>query len=301
MLLILDASRAPGRAPRMHKRFTNASMTNFYYSFLFLLPEKRRAIEAVYAFARAGDDAADAERDPAAAALKISRYRASLDACYNGNMSELDSPQLQALAEAIYRYHIPRQPFDDLLLGLELDLQPWPSPVRYRTFSDLEIYCYHVASTIGLISIEIFGYRNPRTRDFAVTLGKALQMVNILRDVQSDARRGRVYLPAEDLERFGVDFRQFTEGRYSPSFVNLMQFEAARARALFDEAWRIFPVEDQRSMIAAKIMAAIYWRLLEKIEGRSYNVFGSRVRLSRPLKFWTALTVYLGADWQRPL
>lgn len=294
-------SPAPVNVSPGPKHFTDSRTTNFYYSFFFLPAEKRRAIEAVYAFARGGDDAADGQLEPSAAAREISRYRSLLDACFTCQPSQLESPTFQALAEAIQRYHIPRQPFDDLLAGLEMDLSMDQQLASYKTRADLEAYCYRVASTIGLIAIEIFGYRNPRTQEYAVTLGKALQMVNILRDVQSDARRGRVYLPQEDLKRFKVDPQRLAEGCYGPDFVNLMQFEADRARRFFHEARRLLPPEDRHSMIAAEIMAAIYWRLLRKIESRSYNVFGERIRLSRPLKLWTALAVYLGADWQRPI
>ncbi|MGH9356421.1 MAG: squalene/phytoene synthase family protein [Terriglobia bacterium] len=281
------------------KHFTDSRTTNFYYSFFFLPPEKRRAIEAVYAFARGGDDAADSQLEPAFAARAINGYRSQLDACFTRPPSELASSALRALAEAIQRYHIPRNPFDDLLAGLEMDLPTDHHPAGYLTFADLDVYCYRVASTIGLIAIEIFGYRNPQTQEYAVVLGKALQMVNIMRDVQSDARQGRVYLPAEDLERFNVTAQQLKSGCYGPNFMNLMKFEADRARRFFREARRLLPPEDRRSMTAAEIMAAIYWRLLGKIESRSYNVFGERIRLSRPLKLWKALEVYLGADWMR--
>ncbi len=281
------------------KHFTDSRTTNFYYSFLFLPVEKRRAIEAVYAFARRGDDAADDQLEPAAAAREIGRYRTLLEDCYSSQPAHLESPALQALAEAIHGFHIPRRPFDDLLTGLEMDLAMDHQPAPYRTFAELEIYCYRVASTIGLIAIEIFGYRNPRTREYAVALGKALQMVNILRDVHGDARKGRVYLPQQDLERFNVRPELLATGCYGPNFAGLMQFEADRARGFFREARALLPPEDRASMTAAEIMAAIYWRLLRKIERRSYNVFGERMRLSRPLKIWTALAVYSGADWQR--
>ena len=175
------------------KRLTGPQATNFYYSFVFLPPEKRRAIEAVYAFARRGDDLADGHLTVADAREGIARYRRSLEACFTGDGAGGDHPELLPLAESIRRFQIPREPFEDLILGLEMDL----GPVRYETFEDLSLYCYRVASTIGLIAIEIFGYRNPRARDYAVNLGKALQLVNILRDVQSDARLGRIYLDAE--------------------------------------------------------------------------------------------------------
>ena len=273
-------------------RLTSVHSTNFYYSFVFLPPEKRRAIEAVYAFARRGDDIADSHLTNEAAAAEIARYRAALEDCYAGRA---DTPELHALAEAVERFKIPRRPFEDLILGLEMDL----NGTRYQTSDELALYCYRVASTIGLISIEIFGYRHPSARDYAVNLGMALQLVNILRDLKSDGRRGRLYLPLEDLERFGVRPAEILEGSYSDPFIELMQFECDRARRYFDLARQALAPEDRRSMVAAEIMAAIYWRLLKRIQQRRYNVFGERVRLSRPLKFWTALSVYGGFEWHR--
>ena len=275
--------------------FTNARVTSFYYAFVFLPPEKRRAIEAVYAFARRGDDIADSGLGQTVAAKGLARYRQALEACYAGDQSRLDSPELRALTESIQRFKIPRQPFEDLILGLEMDL----TQERYATFEELSLYCYRVASTIGLISIEIFGYRNPRARDYAVYLGTALQLVNILRDIQSDAQRGRIYIPQEDLDRFDLRPGELLAGAYHDPFIELMQFECDRARRYFDLARQMLPPEDRRSLVAAEIMAAIYWRLLGRIQKRRYNVFGERVRLSRPLKLWTALAVYLGAEWKK--
>lgn len=273
-------------------RFTTSTATSFYYSFVFLPREKRRAIEAVYAFARRGDDIVDSGLEPGRAAAEMTRYREALAACYAGCGA---TPELRALAESIARFDLPRQPFEDLILGLEMDLRP----ARYDTFDDLALYCYRVASTIGLIAVEIFGYRNPRTRDYAVNLGMALQLVNILRDLESDARRGRLYLPREDLERFGVRPAELLAGAYNDPVIELMQFECDRARHYFHLARQMLPPEDRRAMVAAEIMAAIYWRLLRLIQERRYNVFGKRVRLARPQKFWTALSVYLGFEWHK--
>jgi len=291
----------------MRHRFTNPRATNFYYSFVFLPREKREAIEAVYAFARRGDDVADGDLAPEEATREIERYRKALDACY-ADHSPGDRPgeaningdaSLRALSEAVRRYKIPRQYFEDLILGLEMDMRMDSGGVRYETFDDLAVYCYRVAGAIGLISIEIFGYRNPQAREYAVSLGRALQLVNILRDVQSDARRGRVYIPSEDMERFGVRPEGLAAGKYDSAFIELMQFECDRARRAFDVARTKLAKEDRRSMIAAEMMAAIYWRLLKEIQSRAYNVFGDRVQLSRPLKLWTALSVYLGAEWHK--
>jgi len=275
--------------------FTNARVTNFYYAFVFLPREKRLAIEAVYAFARRGDDVTDSGLDPAEAAAGLARYRQALEACYAEDASHLDAPELRALAEAIKRFKIPRKPFEDLILGLEMDL----TGARYETFEELSLYCYRVASTIGLICIEIFGYQNSRTRDYAVSLGTALQLVNILRDIQRDAQRGRLYIPQEDLDRFGVRPAELLAGAYNDPFIELMQFECDRARHYFDLARQMLPPEDRGSMKAAEIMAAIYWSILKRIQKRCYNVFGKRVRVPRVLKIWTALTVYLGAEWYK--
>jgi len=277
----------------MLSRLANARLTNFYYAFVFLPPEKRQAIEAVHAFARRGDDVADSGLEPHAAAVSLECYRQALEDCYTGDPSRLPTPQLAALAESIRRFNIPRQPFEDLILGFEMDL----SLVSYRTFEELSLYCYRVASTIGLISIEIFGYQNPQTREYAVKLGKALQLVNILRDIPQDAQRGRTYIPQEDLERFEVRPSELLAGAYSDSFIELMQFECDRTQQHFLEARHLLPEEDRRAMVAAEIMAAIYWGILKRIRRRRYNVFGERVRVPRPLKFWTALKVYLGAEW----
>ncbi len=287
-------------------RYTSARATNFYYSFVFLPREKRKAIEAVYAFARRGDDLTDGDLTREEAALGISGYRQVLDACYapgcRDGRRERDRsgvPELPALAEAVERYRIPRQYFEDLIAGLEMDLAMDGGSACYGTFDELATYCYRVAGTIGLISIEVFGYHNPRARDYALNLGTALQLVNIIRDLQSDARRGRIYLPREDLDRFGVRPAELAEGRYHDPFIELMQFESDRACRYFDLARRMLPPEDRQSLVAAEIMAAIYWRLLRLIQARAYNVFGERVRLSRPLKFLTALSVYLGVDWHK--
>jgi phytoene synthase len=280
--------------------------SNFHYSFLFLPRAKRQAIESVYAFARRGDDVADGDLAPEAAAHQLAVHHQALDRCYSqpdrlepgsglSGLPENAKPEFRALADCIRRYSIPRQPFDDLILGLEMDLRG----TLYRTFDDLAVYCYRVAGTIGLIAIEIFGYRNPQTREYAVNLGTALQLVNILRDLQSDARRGRVYLPQEELKRFGVQPEHLAEGTYSAPFADLMSFQCERALHYFESARRLLPPEDRRSMVAAEIMAAIYWRLLRLIQRRAYNVFGQRVRLSKPAKLWTALSVYLGAEWHR--
>ncbi len=276
-------------------RLTKPQVTNFYYSFVFLPANKRRAIEAVYAFARRGDDIADSGLEAAEATRYLADYRNALEACYAGHGEALEEPAIRALARTVREFKIPRQPFEDLILGFEMDL----AGTHYETLEDLSLYCYRVASTIGLIAIEIFGYTIPQTRDYAVSLGKALQFVNILRDIQSDTARGRIYLPREDLERFGVRPADLISANYNDAFIEMMQFECDRARGFYQAAQQLLPPQDRRSMVVAEIMAAIYWRILKRIQKRSYNVFGERIRLSRIEKVWTALSVYLGAAWQK--
>ena len=232
---------------------------------------------------------------PDEAERQMARYHKALDACYAEPGAALEDPELAALAESIREFKIPRQPFEDLILGLEMDL----NGARYETFDDLSLYCYRVASTIGLIAIEIFGYTDPRTRDYAVNLGIAMQLVNILRDVQSDAQRGRIYLPREDLDQFGVRPGELLSGVCNDPFIELMQLESDRARHFFSLARQLLPPQDRRSMVAAEIMAATYWRILARIQKRRYNVFGKRVRLRAPEKLWIALSVYLGAEWHK--
>jgi phytoene synthase len=226
---------------------------------------------------------------------QIDQYRKDLDICYQDQSSLGDGlpAELGAFREAIQRFGIPRCHFDELILGFEMDL----NGTRYATIDELSLYCYRVASTIGLIVIEIFGYQNPATRDYAINLGMALQFVNILRDLGNDARRGRVYMPRDDLERFQVSVQALLEARPSGHLNELMEFEAGRARNYFKRAREALSAEDRHSMLPAEIMAAIYWRLLGRIARGDYNVFGERARLSRPLKLWTALSVYLGAEW----
>jgi phytoene synthase len=276
-----------------------AQDTNFYYSFAFLPPEKRRAIEAVHAFARRCDDAVDGQLSPADAARALAACRRDLDLCYpaveRAGQRPTGRPQVAALVETVARFNIPRQLFEDLLTGLEMDL----SITRYETFDDLSVYCYRVASTIGLMAVEVFGYRNASARQYAVHLGTALQLVNILRDLGPDARRGRLYLPLEDLRRFEVEPESLLRGQPVGRFDALMRFEVGRARNYFRLARQKLPIEDRRSLIAAEMMAAIYWKILARIAEREGHGFEERVRLSRWNKIWTVLSVYLGFDWYK--
>ncbi len=256
--------------------------TNFYYSFVVLPDRKRQAIIAVWDFCRAVDDEVDeraGEPDTpasrAAAAAALAGWRDDLAACYDGR--EPRSPQGAALAPHIAAFRLPRQPFDDVINGVEIDL----GRRRFATFDDLREYCLRVASAVGLVCIEIFGYTDPGCRQYAIDLGIALQLTNILRDLGCDLAAGRLYLPIEDLERFGVTESDLRAGHVTAPVCALLEFEARRARDWFARADRELPREDARHLVAARIMGAIYLHLLGRIEASGFQVFGGRIRVPR--------------------
>jgi len=277
-------------------RLTRKSRSNFYYAFLTLPAEKRRGIYALYSFCRAVDDCVDEEDGGGAAGLDA--WLDEIDRCYG------DRPPAtllgRELAETVDRFPIPRTTLEDIVAGCRMDL----TESRYESFADLRVYCERVASAVGLASIEIFGYRSPGTRDYAVNLGLALQLTNILRDVAVDAGRGRLYLPLEDLARFGVGESEIFAAAAepgaprAPEIDRLLGFQAERARGHYEAAAERLPREDRRSMLAAEIMGGIYRSLLEALAARGYPIGGERVRLGRARKAWVALRtvarVYVG-------
>ncbi|MGH9332005.1 MAG: presqualene diphosphate synthase HpnD [Vicinamibacterales bacterium] len=261
--------------------------TSFYYSFLVLPAEKRRAIVAVWDFCRAVDDAVDEARETQAS---LQRWRQELDACYGGPAGP-STPQGQALRPFIQRFNLPRGPFEDLVDGVEMDL----TQARYATFADLHQYCLRVASAVGLVCVEIFGYRDPAARTYASELGVALQLTNILRDVPVDLARGRLYLPLEDLDRFGVaedDLRAASAPGgarvRSPGVRDLLAHQAARARRYYERARAALPREDAHRLVAAEIMSGIYRGILDRIERSGYDVFTKPIRVPRPARAWIA-------------
>ena len=257
---------------------TRRSRSSFYYAFILLTAERRRALNAVYAFCRFIDDIADDEsiREPA---VLLSRWREELERVYTGVPTRALS---RALADSARRFAIPRVHFEEIIAGVEMDL----SRTRYQTFEELRPYCYRVASALGLICIEIFGYRNPSAKTYAENLGLALQMTNILRDVREDAARGRIYLPLDDLARFNVSEDEILGGVYSPNFVRLMDFEAKRARELYAAAQMALAAEDRSTLLTAEAMRLIYGALLERIIKSEYRVLDRRHRLSAPHKLY---------------
>jgi phytoene synthase len=269
---------------------TKASRTNFYYAFLFLPKAQREALYAVYAFSRLVDDAVDQAVSPLAAGEALAYWRNELARVYGSGGGEPAEPVARQLAETAKRFRIPRDYFDALIDGVEMDL----TRTRYETFEQLSHYCYRVASVVGLICIEIFGYRNPSARDYAIAQGMAFQLTNILRDIKIDAAKGRIYIPREELARFGYDEAELLAHHYTDAFVELMAFQCERARAYYDKAAGLLPVEDRRSMLASEIMGGIYRRLLDEIEARRYNVFEEEIRLSAPTKLLIALRTWAG-------
>jgi 15-cis-phytoene synthase len=265
---------------------TRRSSSNFYYAFMLLPAERRRALYAVYAFCRFVDDIADDDTVAQPAAM-LARWRDELHNVFAGTPTR---PVSRALAHNVIRFGIPRRYFDQVIDGVEMDL----THRRYDSFDELSLYCRRVASAVGLICIEIFGYRNPATRLYAEKLGLAFQLTNIIRDVREDAERGRIYLPLEDLHRFEVTEAELLNGAYSDRFRALMAFEVDRARDFYREAAQALPVEDRASMLSAEAMRLIYSALLERIARSNYRVFDRRHRLSTPRKLYL-----VGRAWAR--
>ncbi len=275
-------------AGRIVSRLTRKSRSNFYYAFLLLPRAQREAMYAVYAFCRIVDDVVDAGGDPEAQRRALAHWRREVAGCFDGTPEE---PVTQRLAQAVRAFPIPRAALEEIISGVEMDLDR----SRYETFDELYPYCYRVASAVGLCCIEIFGYADPRARDYAVDLGVALQLTNILRDLQADARQGRVYLPQEDLRRFRVSAEDLRLGRYTPEFVELMGFEALRTRGFYRRAWETLPEGDARRLFAAEIMGRIYFALLRAIEARQYRVFDGSITLPVSTKLAIALRCWAGA------
>ena len=257
------------------------SGSSFYYSFRLLAPARRRAITALYAYCREVDDVVDEVSDPDVARAKLAWWRSEIERIYGGTPQH---PVAIALATAVERYGLARQHFQAVIDGMQMDLEK----TRYRTFAELEDYCDHVAGVVGLLSAEIFGYQDARTRDYAQKLGVAFQLTNIIRDVGEDARRGRIYLPQEDLDRFGVAAGDVLRARTSPAFVELMRFEAERAARWYEEAIAALPARDRRPQRAGLAMAAIYRTLLDEIARDGYAVLDRRIALTPLRKLWIA-------------
>jgi phytoene synthase len=266
--------------------FSQYRKSNFYYSFLVLPRPKRDAIETIYAFCRITDDIVDEGDDEKEKYALLLQWTEELKrSLYGVSRYSL----LNKLAAIIHRFHIPIEHFYDLIKGMEMDLMN----KRYGTFTELEQYCYRVASTVGLICAEVFGYSNEKTKQYAVDLGIALQLTNILRDIKADAKRGRIYLPLEDLKKFNYSEQDLLSFTYNEHFVELMKFECDRAHEYFRRAKACLAEEDKPLFTAARTMGNIYYLLLLRIERARYDVFSKRIRLSSPLKILVAMVLQL--------
>lgn len=259
--------------------------SNFYYSFLLLPKPKREAINVVYAWCRIADDIVDEEESIPVKRQRLLSWAKEFEKGLEGRS---DYALVNRLSGIIAHFKIPLRHFHDLIAGMEMDL----IKTRYATFEELKVYCYRVASTVGLISTEIFGYRNDGAKEYAINLGFALQMTNILRDVAADARKGRIYLPQEDLMAFGYTEEELFSGVYNDRFRELMKYEADRARTYFAEAIKHLSEEDKPLFIAALIMQEIYFRLLQDIERADYNIYAHRFRVTNITKLLISAHVW---------
>jgi len=269
--------------------YTKQSGSNFYYSFLFLPNAKREAMYTVYAFCKAVDGAVDEPPADSNPKEELKRWRSELEAVYQGSPS---SPITISLARHVKALSIPRTYFEELIKGVEMDL----FNNRYVTFDELSLYCYRVASVVGLICLHIFGVTSPRAQDYAVDLGMAFQMTNILRDLGADAMQGRIYLPLDDLRVCNYPEKSLLQQTYSPEFKTLMQRETARARHYYDKAHAALmalPRSERAALTVAEIMRGIYSRILAKIEQSDYRVFGPRISLSTTHRLAIALSIWL--------
>ena len=264
------------------------SGSSFYYSFLFLEPPRRQAITALYAFCREVDDVVDECPDALLARAKLAWWRGEVEALFAGRPSH---PVTQALATSLKQFSLPQEQLLEIIDGMEMDLDH----VRYADFKALHLYCYRVASVVGLLAAEIFGYRDRMTLKYAHDLGLAFQLTNIIRDVGEDARRGRIYLPQDELSRFGVAEADLLQARYSDGFRRLMEFQVERARATYRQAFAQLPAADRKAQRAGLIMAAIYRATLDEIERDGCRVLDRRTSLPPLRKLWLAGKTWMAA------
>ncbi len=256
-----------------------ASGSSFYYSFLFLPAARRRAIIALYAFCREVDDSVDDCSDPGIAQRKLDWWRAEIEACFAARPTH---PVTRALQGVLEHYNLPAEYFHEVIDGMAMDLHQQ----RYANFSELALYCHRVAGVVGLMSAEIFGYRDRRTLKYAETLGTAMQLTNIIRDVREDAERGRVYLPGDELAAHGLDADNLIHA--GERLRGVLAEQARRARDYYARALACLPEEDRYAQRSGLIMAAIYQALLDEIEADGFNVMQHRLRLTPLRKFWIA-------------
>ncbi|TYQ20018.1 UNVERIFIED_ORG: farnesyl-diphosphate farnesyltransferase [Zoogloea ramigera] len=265
---------------------TAQSGSSFYYSFLFLTPERRRAITALYAFCREVDDTVDDCTDESVARIKLEWWRKEIAGMYEGRQSH---PVTQALQPHLAVYDLKQEHLQAIIDGMEMDL----NQTRYLDYAALTRYCWHVASVVGILSASIFGVTTPQTLQFAEKLGHAFQLTNIIRDVGEDARKGRIYLPVNELQQFGVTAADLLNARHSEKFEQLMAFQVARAQQAYDDAFALLPRQDRRAQRPGLMMAAIYRTLLDEVQADGYHVLTQRISLTPIRKLWLAWKTYV--------
>ena len=269
---------------------TAKSGSSFYYSFLFLPKKKRLAITALYAFCREVDDIADAEMDNNVKRVKLEWWRTEIEALFSGSAHH---PVSQALVPAIHNFKLDKKYFLEIIDGMEMDLET----VRFANFEELNLYCYRVAGVVGLLSASIFGYKDPATLEYAKKLGLALQLTNIIRDVYEDSLRNRLYLPLDELEKFGVTEKQIFNRENTDSFHKLISFHAERAHQCYRDAFDTLPLQDRYNQKTGTIMAAIYENTLNEMESDNLQILKHKVVIPSLRKITIAVKTFFKEWW----
>ena len=264
------------------------SGSSFYYSFMFLAPERRRAITALYAFCREVDDAVDEPGDPQVARAKLEWWRHEVAQLYAGHAQH---PVTRALVPAIGPFNIQQRQLGEIMDGIGMDL----TQNRYPDFESLRLYCHRVAGVVGQLAASIFGYRNPKTIEYAENLGLAFQLTNIIRDVGEDARKNRIYVPSDEMQRFGVSAADVLNAQHTENFSRLIEFQVQRVENCYAEALAALPAEDRRAQRPGLVMAAIYRTVLEEIGRDGYQVLTRRTTLTPIRKLWIAWKTWVSA------
>lgn len=276
------------------RNITRREAKNFYYAVVTLPPDKRKAVYAAYAFCRQCDDSVDEAASPEAKLSALTDLQVNLALAYEGRPA---TPVFLALADTADRYDIPQEYFSEIIRGVESDLVK----TRYQDFDELREYCYRVASVVGLVCLQIFEYRDPAARDYAVDLGLAMQLTNIVRDVREDWSMGRVYLPQDEMARFGYTEEQLGAGIHNDAFVELLRFQGQRARSYFRSGFRLLPYLSRRSRACPAALGAIYSRVLDRIEASGYDVLGEqRIALSGSEKARIAARAWMASMLSLP-
>jgi 15-cis-phytoene synthase len=269
------------------EEIAKGSKSSFYYAFSLLPGPKRDAMNAVYAFCRKTDDIVDEGND--SDDIKYERLRKWRIEFENALKGSSNYQLLNKVGAIIKQFNLPVEPFFELIIGMEMDLQK----KRYIKFEDLVEYCYRVASTVGLMCVGIFGYKHSSAKEYAINLGLAMQLTNILRDVKTDAENGRIYLPQEDIARFNYSEKEIMDAIYNPNFVSLMQFEAERAKGFFTRADGLLDKDDKSALFAARAMQHIYQKLLYKLEKEKFDVYNKKIRINNFEKGFISLGVWM--------